>query len=71
MDLKPTLKALGITQDRFGRLLLVDKGTTSRWALGRSPMPRAAQLVLGALSAGLTTIDRLEAMGAGLDDVEG
>ena len=65
-DYRNTLAALGISQARLGRLVKVNKDTTTNWAKGgakgNSEVPGAVALILRALSAGLVTIDQLEAL---------
>lgn len=59
-----TLKALGISQLRFGALLRQNKDTSTKWAKGRARIPMSAVLLLKALEAGIVTITQLEELGA-------
>ena len=57
-----TLKALGLSQLRFGALLRQNKDTSTKWAKGRARIPMSAALLLRAMEVGKVTIEELEAM---------
>lgn len=61
-DYRNTLAALGISQARLSRLVKVNKDTPTNWAMGRTEIPGAVALILYALSAGLVTVEQLEAL---------
>ena len=59
-----TLKALGLSQLRFGALLRQNKDTSTKWAKGRARIPMSAALLLRAMEAGFVTIEQLEELAA-------
>lgn len=58
------LKALGLSQLRFGALLRQNKDTSTKWAKGRARIPMSAALLLRAMEAGFVTIEQLEELAA-------
>lgn len=66
-EFRTILANSGLTQIGFSRLMLVDKTTVTRWAMGKTPLPRSVEFVLRALDYGWTTPEQLTRLGEGLD----